>query len=171
MSKLRTFIVGAGIVVGTAVMAVSFANAQAKDVVTGPAPSTAGVSTAAVKVYMPLAAPAQFAAGEKLASTSSLAGVKAASAGFSGGSSGGPQLSAPSVDAPSAFGTSTAPYTTARAAVTVLGPSNQAFNTPVSSYPYRATGKLYFQEGYIDLRLLRVADQEGPARHGRTLRL
>ena len=46
-----------------------------------------------------------------------------------------------------AFGTSAAPYTTARVAVTVLGSSSSALNTPVTSYPYRPTGKLYFKIG------------------------
>jgi V8-like Glu-specific endopeptidase len=47
---------------------------------------------------------------------------------------------------PQAYGTSTAPYTTARVAVTVLGNSSTTANTPVTSYPYRATGKLYFKK-------------------------
>lgn len=46
-----------------------------------------------------------------------------------------------------AYGTSTAPYTTKRVAVTTLGTSTTAANTPVTSYPYRATGKLYFKIG------------------------
>ena len=58
------------------------------------------------------------------------------------GVSGGP---APEDKQPLAYGTSTAPYTTARVAVTVKGSSTTAANTPVTSYPYRATGKLYFQ--------------------------
>jgi V8-like Glu-specific endopeptidase len=45
-----------------------------------------------------------------------------------------------------AFGTANSPYTTARVAVTTLGNSTSAANTPVTSYPYRATGKLYFKE-------------------------
>ena len=48
---------------------------------------------------------------------------------------------------PFAYGTSTAPYTTARVAVTVKGDSSTVANTPVTSYPYRPTGKLYFQYG------------------------
>jgi hypothetical protein len=39
------------------------------------------------------------------------------------------------------------PYTTARVAVTTLGPSNTAAQTPVSSYPFRATGKLWMRFG------------------------
>lgn len=46
-----------------------------------------------------------------------------------------------------AFGTSTAPYTTARVAVSTLGPSSTASRTPVTSYPYRATGKIYARWG------------------------
>lgn len=39
------------------------------------------------------------------------------------------------------------PYTTARVAVTVQGPSNNKFQTPVSSFPFRATGKLWMRFG------------------------
>ncbi|WP_132807427.1 trypsin-like serine peptidase [Tepidamorphus gemmatus] len=46
-----------------------------------------------------------------------------------------------------AFGLSTAPYTTARVAVGQLGPSNTKARTPVTSYPYRATGKIYARWG------------------------
>lgn len=52
-----------------------------------------------------------------------------------------------SVLAPEAWGSSTAPYTTARVAVQVLGTSSQASQTPVNSYPYRATGKLWARWG------------------------
>jgi V8-like Glu-specific endopeptidase len=46
--------------------------------------------------------------------------------------------------APEAFGTGTQrwPYSTARVAVQVLGNSTSAARTPVTSYPFRATGKL-----------------------------
>ena len=63
------------------------------------------------------------------------------------GVSGGP---APQDEQPLAYGTSTAPYTTARVAVSVQGSSTTAADTPVTSYPYRATGKLYFD--YAGLR-------------------
>lgn len=46
-----------------------------------------------------------------------------------------------------AFGISTAPYTTARVAVSNLGPSNNKVRTPVTSFPYRATGKIYARWG------------------------
>ncbi len=46
-----------------------------------------------------------------------------------------------------AFGASTAPYTTARVAVSKLGPSNNKARTPVTSFPYRATGKIYARWG------------------------
>ncbi len=48
---------------------------------------------------------------------------------------------------PEAFGTSTAPYTTARVAVSKLGPSGNAARTPVTSFPYRAAGKIYARWG------------------------
>lgn len=51
------------------------------------------------------------------------------------------------VSQPAAYGTATAPYTTARVAVGKLGNSSTKENTPVTSYPYRATGKLYFKIG------------------------
>jgi len=49
-------------------------------------------------------------------------------------------------EGPFAYGISTAPYTTARVAVTRLGNSSTVANTPVTSYPYRPTGKLYFNK-------------------------
>jgi V8-like Glu-specific endopeptidase len=61
----------------------------------------------------------------------------------------GKASAAPTADQPAAFGTSSAPYTTARVAVTTLGTSSTAINTPVTSYPYRATGKLYFKQGNL----------------------
>lgn len=48
-----------------------------------------------------------------------------------------------------AYGLSTAPYTTARVAVGTLGPSNTKARTPVTSYPYRATGKIYARWGSL----------------------
>jgi V8-like Glu-specific endopeptidase len=46
---------------------------------------------------------------------------------------------------PPAFGTSEAPYTTARVAVTRRGDSESRREDPVTSYPYRATGKLHIR--------------------------
>lgn len=48
---------------------------------------------------------------------------------------------------PQAYGSSLSPYTTARVAVTTLGNSSSSTLTPVTSYPYRAAGKLVFNEG------------------------
>jgi V8-like Glu-specific endopeptidase len=87
---------------------------------------------------MPLATRDQFTKAEQLA-------AKAVPTGTAGVSSG--RSSPPAAVMPFAYGTSTAPYTTARVAVTVLGNSSTAANTPVTSYPYRATGKLYFKIG------------------------
>lgn len=50
---------------------------------------------------------------------------------------------------PQAFGDSTAPYTTTRLAVTVRGVSDNKWQTPVTSYPYRATGKLRVRFGTV----------------------
>ncbi len=84
---------------------------------------------------LPLASQAEFQAAEKAAASSVMTGA--------------PGVSAATADqaAPMAYGTSTAPYTTKRVAVTTLGTSTTAANTPVNSYPFRATGKLYFKIG------------------------
>jgi V8-like Glu-specific endopeptidase len=87
---------------------------------------------------MPLAAQDRFTEAEQLAPKS----VPAGAPGVSSASA-----TALEPERPLAFGTSTAPYTTARVAVTVLGDSSTATNTPVTSYPYRPTGKLYFKIG------------------------
>lgn len=88
-----------------------------------------------VKSALPLVSQSLFQAAEKAAASSVMSGAP----GWSGASS--------DENAPFAYGTSTAPYTTRRVAVTVLGSSSTAANTPVTSYPYRATGKLYFKIG------------------------
>lgn len=92
---------------------------------------------------LPLATPDQFTNAEKQA-------PKSAPTGTPGVSSGSVNPPAPKDIVPYAFGTSTAPYTTARVAVTMLGNSSTTANTPVTSYPYRATGKLYFKIGTGD---------------------
>jgi hypothetical protein len=48
---------------------------------------------------------------------------------------------------PQAFGTANFPYTTVRSSVTVLGTPNTTSATPISSYPWRATGKLWARFG------------------------
>lgn len=50
-------------------------------------------------------------------------------------------------EAPEAFGSAKMPFTTSRVAVQVLGTSTSAAMTPVTSYPYRATGKLWARFG------------------------
>lgn len=52
-----------------------------------------------------------------------------------------------STEAPEAFGSAKMPFTTSRVAVQVLGTSTSAAMTPVTSYPYRATGKLWARFG------------------------
>jgi V8-like Glu-specific endopeptidase len=46
-----------------------------------------------------------------------------------------------------AYGSAKLPYTTARVAVSRLGRSDTVFKTPVTSFPYRATGKLWSRFG------------------------
>jgi V8-like Glu-specific endopeptidase len=82
---------------------------------------------------LPLATPDQFYNADKLAPKSVPTGTPGVSSGKA-------------KPVPPAFGTSTAPYTTARVAVTVLGDSSTVANTPVTSFPYRATGKLYLKD-------------------------
>ncbi|MBY6243094.1 serine protease [Methylosinus sp. Sm6] len=86
---------------------------------------------------LPLAAPKIFEDAEKAAPNS----VPSAEPALKEESESSPGA------APSAYGASTAPYTTARVAVQTLGNSTTAANTPVASFPYRATGKLYFKVG------------------------
>jgi V8-like Glu-specific endopeptidase len=86
---------------------------------------------------LPLASQDQFTNAEQQAPNSAPTGAS----GVSNGDAVKQQ------EQPYAYGASTAPYTTARVAVSVLGNSSTAANTPVTSYPNRATGKLYFKEG------------------------
>lgn len=51
---------------------------------------------------------------------------------------------------PSAFGTIKIPFTTKRVAVQTLGPSAVAAQVPVTSFPYRATGKMVVTIGADD---------------------
>lgn len=89
---------------------------------------------------LPTADPEQFETLEG-APSQSPTGVPGASEGSSGLQQG--------LDAvePEAFGSSTMPYTTSRVAVQILGTSSSAAQTPVTSYPYRATGKLWARFG------------------------
>lgn len=55
---------------------------------------------------------------------------------------------APAPAAAEAYGSAALPYSTTRVAVTVRGtPSERPAETPVTSYPYRATGKLWSRFG------------------------
>ncbi len=133
-----------------AVLLVGFANhahaasgsQEAPPQASAPAAALNGETTPLPGPYrsaLPLANEQQFTAAEKLAKGSAPTGARGASASsVSGPPAGGEE--------PAAFGSSTAPYTTARVAVTVLGNSSTTANTPVTSYPYRATGKLYFKK-------------------------
>jgi len=57
---------------------------------------------------------------------------------------------APAAVVPRAFGTIKIPYTTKRVAVSILGASTVAAQVPVTSYPYRATGKMVVTDGADD---------------------
>lgn len=144
-----TLVAGAAAALATACAGSALAQ-QANGVVAAPAQAaSAGGDTAAAAdpkppagatiPVMPMANQIQFTNAEKAAARS----VPTGQPGFSQGSV--PTVSSSAVQ-PSAYGSSTAPYTTVRAAVTVLGNSTSVANTPVTSYPYRATGKLYFQK-------------------------
>ena len=123
----------------------STAMAQTPTTMQGPAAAEGKVVSApagAAATKMPLAGPQQFRDAEQLAPKS----VPDGTPGFSGDMF-RTRSEASSLEEPMAFGSSTAPYTTRRVAVQVLGNSTSALNTPVTSYPFRATGKLYFKIG------------------------
>jgi hypothetical protein len=71
------------------------------------------------------------------------AGVSSSSAD---GSRVSPGFRAGSV-APQAFGSHSFPYTTVRSSVTVFGGPNNTSATPITSFPWRATGKLWAKFG------------------------
>lgn len=147
MSKVRKFLTSASLVVGIVALGAQAHAQSGNDIIRGPAGTAVGAPSApvgATLTSMPLANPQQFSAAEKAAAGAAPAGKMGSAVGFAGGN--WPQLSAPNADGTQAYGTSTAPYTTARVAVTVLGNSTSAANTPVTSYPYRPTGKLYFKK-------------------------
>ena len=108
------------------------------------ATAAAGPGGAAkAKVRMPLADPSQFLDSASSANTPAL--EKALVPGVSGTAA-----NASNLDSPAAFGTSKAPYSTRRVAVQALGTSTLANATPVTSYPFRATGRLWmkFSDGW-----------------------
>lgn len=132
-------------------MCIGPVHAQSSGTVESPLPPAARgtpTPTGGGEARMPLATQEQFTNAEKLAPGSVPTGIPGASSTSSSG--GGHIVTQPhraSEEAPPAYGSSTAPYTTARVAVTSLGNSSTTANTPVTSYPYRATGKLYFKIG------------------------
>ena len=95
---------------------------------------------------LPLADPDQFGAAPS-AAAARIGGVPGGSVGSANGKT---LLEASSDgDEPSAYGTSTAPYTTSRVALTNRGSpaANTVPGDPVTGYPYRATGKLWMRFG------------------------
>jgi hypothetical protein len=75
-------------------------------------------------------------------------GPAGASTGSADGSTAAPVPGfMPGAAAPQAFGTSNFPYTTVRSSVGVLGSPNSTSSTPITSYPWRATGKLWARFG------------------------
>lgn len=105
---------------------------------------------ATARANLPLISPRLLPTSALLRSNALPAGRSALTPGASLGSADGIHLLAPAV-APNAFGNfspqSIAPYTTARASATVKGNTPDAASVAVTSYPWRATGKLYFNIG------------------------
>lgn len=87
---------------------------------------------------LPLALEQEFTSAERMAEGAVPIGAP--------GISSAPRSASAADEQPSAYGSSTAPYTTSRVAVTALGNSTTVANTPVTSYPFRPTGKLYFKK-------------------------
>jgi V8-like Glu-specific endopeptidase len=107
----------------------------------GEASSRGGpAATVKPKTRLPLAAPSHFPDLGKLPSASDVA-----PSGTPGISSGTSEKS--SLEAPAAYGSSGAPYTTRRVAVSTLGSAGIANASPVTSYPYRAAGRLWMRFG------------------------
>lgn len=120
-------------------------HAQSNAIVVGPPAKSSALSIASVSARLPLATQQQFTMAEKAAALSAPTGARGASAGAVNGSAGSLSVDRPRLDGVQAFGSSTAPYTTARVAVGTFGASTSSLNTPVTSYPFRPTGKLFLQ--------------------------
>jgi V8-like Glu-specific endopeptidase len=142
--QMRVFLPVAGAAAALFLWCGSHVQAQSAGSVQAPGPAVTNTNpvppSGPYHSALPLATPDQFTNAKKQAPNSVPTGTP-------GVSSGGSNAPAPKDVQPFAYGTSTAPYTTARVAVTVLGNSSTVADTPVTSYPYRATGKLYFNEG------------------------
>lgn len=138
MSRMRTLVsLASGAAALMLLGGATFAASSGAGTVEGPAQQSSAATSVAVPSgpylsALPLAAPEQFKQAESLASKSAISGK--------------PGVSDAAGVEPQAFGTSTAPYTTVRVAVTALGSSSTIENTPVTSYPFRPTGKLYFKK-------------------------
>jgi hypothetical protein len=137
---IRRFVLStAGMLAGTSLIAVDIAAAQSagtsERVLSSSSSQSAGPGGIGLS-RLPLVDPKVYPPGGR-------AGTRGARPTGTPGASGdgGPS--------PQAIGTGTQewPYTTARVAVTVQGPSNNAAQTPVTSYPFRATGKLWMRFG------------------------
>jgi len=108
---------------------------------TKPGAVSLGTDTAA-RSTLPRTTRSRMPLADKSAFRMKPARLKAGSDGVAGVSSDAGDLSAPQ-----AFGSARAPYTTARVAVAKRGQSDTRARTPVTSYPYRATGKVYARFG------------------------
>ncbi len=110
-------------------------------------PSSSARPTDSGLSRLPAARPEVFEGAAKQAPGSIITGMP----GVSSMSPDGSQVIGPPENAneesPQAFGTSTAPYTTVRAAVTAWEPPESADQDPVVSYPFRAIGKLRVRFG------------------------
>lgn len=148
MIGMRRRLVTAALMLGALGLSAVSSHAQSSTTVVGPAAINKALSTAAISAKLPLAAPAVFNNAEKAAAMSAPAGDRGSSAGSANGNGGGVTIDRPQLDGTQAFGASTAPYTTARVAVGIFGAATSNLNTPVNSYPFRPTGKLFLQTPY-----------------------
>lgn len=117
-----------------------FGPADAASRVAHEIPKTTSVKSTGPTFYpTPLAGLEVFSAAERGATNpTGTAGVS-----LSGTDLAGARTSGEEAAVPLAYGLSLMPYTTAKVAGSKLGPSTVAELTPVSSPPYRATGKLF----------------------------
>lgn len=102
------------------------------------AKESSGVPTGPQLSRMPLVDPSVFESNAEAATGA----VPDGEPGVSSGPGSRADLSAPE-----AYGAAKAPYTTARVAVSKLGKSKKAAQTPVTSSPYRSTGKIWARWG------------------------
>jgi V8-like Glu-specific endopeptidase len=120
-----------------------------QSVYTRPVSEDYAPNTSRALTNMPLIDPKQLPPSVLRKHSALPTGPDAPVAGITFGSADGIHLIVPA--APSAYGTfsplSIAPYTTARASATIKGPGSTADSVAVTSFPWRATGRLSFLIG------------------------